>query len=221
MVAMVCLAATVLAGPSLGVESETMTQVLATESGIGFVLLAFMRGFGSSSDGGGAIALVIVAAMLASTAGCGAGHFDVLAPIGRGAQDLQISSEPVIRGLRRQAIEQAIRAVYEAGGDRATAELARTRTERSWQCPVNGHRTYGSAVSAFIAALWLAEKAGEEPADGDGDGVIELADFLPLALEVVNLYRAIANCANSLEPGQLPVPDFLDLFPASWEVPNV
>lgn len=59
MVALVAIAATVLAGPSLGLDGETLRYVLGSEAGLGLVVLGVMRGL---LDGRAAmLALVVLA----------------------------------------------------------------------------------------------------------------------------------------------------------------
>lgn len=172
------------------------------------------------SGGGGAGPMLILAlAIGASTwSGCGAAWLDTHAPVAQGLQDAQIASEGPVRELRLAAIDRAVRDAHAEGASRQEAEAVRARVEREWQCVVDGHRLYGTLVSTYIEALWLAKTTGREPAAGNGDGQLDPLDFVPFARRAIDGYRAIASCANTLDHGDLPTPGALELVPPAWGV---
>lgn len=166
--------------------------------------------------GGGAGPLSMLLVLAFALPGCGASWIEQHTAVAQGMQDAQILSEPTIRRMRLTAIETAVRRAHEQGATLEEAQAARAQAEREWQCVIDAHRTYGSAVSGYVEALWLAQQTGREPATGDGDGRVTALDFIPVARRALDKYRAIASCANTLEDGALPVPGALDLAPPAW-----
>lgn len=172
-----------------------------------------------SSGGAAGPMLVLALALGASTwSGCGAAWLDAHAPVAQGLQDAQIASEGPIRELRLAAIDRAVRDAHAEGASREEAEAVRVGVERDWQCVVDGHRLYGTLVSTYIEALWLAKTTGREPEAGNGDGQLDPLDFVPFARRAIDGYRAIASCTGTLEHGDLPVPPALELVPPAWGV---
>ncbi|MCH8084648.1 MAG: hypothetical protein IH885_10475, partial [Myxococcales bacterium] len=102
-----------------------------------------------------AVLAVVLAALLV---GCGNEALRINASIARVMLEVQATSGPIIRELRVDAGVAAGREVHSSGGDEARAQRAATSTARRWQCAIDGHRIYSSAVGAYIDALviWQA-----------------------------------------------------------------
>lgn len=151
-----------------------------------------------------AIALLTLVALL--LVGC-SGAADIHAGVGRGALGMQVRSEPLIRQWRRDAMTGEADRVHGAGGTREQAEAAVDAMARRWQCAIEGHRIYSSAVSAYVDAVYLEHVTG---------GDFELSSMLLFLRPVLDAYRATAACVGSLGEFELPVPDFLNLIPPMW-----
>lgn len=144
--------------------------------------------------------------VLALVVGCGAGMDEVHAGIAQGGLEAQVAFEPVIRTGRRDAMTAAVDRVHTAGGSREQAEVAAETESRRWQCAVDGHRLFGTAVGLYIDALWLEQV---------GDAAFDLETLMPFVRRILDAYRATASCVLNLGV-DLPVPAFLDLLPATW-----
>ncbi len=151
-------------------------------------------------------AVLLLLTLCLMLAGCGAGVDAVHAGIARGALETQVEFEPVIREARRDAMTAAVDRVHGAGGTREQAEAAVVVVRQHWQCAVDGHRLFGTAVGTYVDALWL---------DQQGDATFSFATLGPFVRRILDAYRATASCVTSLGFG-LPVPSFLDLLPPTW-----
>ena len=152
------------------------------------------------------IVILALLALLALLVGCG-GTADIHAGIGRGALGLQVRAEPMIRQWRRDAMTGEADRVHGAGGTREQAEGAVAAMSRRWQCAIEGHRIFGSAVSAYVDAVYLENVTG---------GDFDISMMLRFLRPVLDAYRAVAACISSLGEFELPVPDFMDLIPPAW-----
>ena len=149
---------------------------------------------------------LLVGLTLILALGCGAGVDAVHAGIAQGALEAQVAFEPVIRGARRDAMTGAVDRVHTAGGTREQAEAAVGVVRQHWQCAVDGHRLFGTAVGTYVDALWLEQVGG---------GGFDFATLGPFVRRILDAYRATASCVSGLGL-ELPVPDFLDLLPPTW-----
>ena len=141
--------------------------------------------------------------------GCGSNALKMNANVARVMLEVQAESGPVIRELRVDASVESARQVHESGGDEEAARAAATRTANRWQCAIDSHRIYQSAVGAYIdsLALWYV-----------GDD-FNWTDAIPYVVRVLDMYRALVSCLRSLGSSALPaVPAFLDLIPSTWGV---
>lgn len=141
--------------------------------------------------------------------GCGNEALKANVSIASAMLEVQSASGPVIRAARVEAGVSAGRDVHDSGGDEASAQLAASSAARRWQCAIDGHRIYASAVGAYIdtLALWAA---GLD---------FELTDAIPFVRRALDTYRALVSCLVSLGSDALPaVPVFLDSIPPLWEV---
>lgn len=89
--ALVVIAATMLAGPSLGLESETLRYLLSAEAGLGLLVTAIMRGLFSSAAS--VLALVVLSAATMTSA-CSSGA--AAAPAVITARDLTCTGGRVV-----------------------------------------------------------------------------------------------------------------------------
>lgn len=149
---------------------------------------------------------LLVGLTLILALGCGAGVDAVHAGIAQSALAAQVAFEPIIREARRDAMTAAVDRVHTAGGTRAEAEAAAAAAARQWQCGIDGHRLYGTAVGTYVDALWL---------DQQGEATFSFAVLGPFVRRVLDAYRATASCVSGLGL-ELPVPDFLNLLPPTW-----
>lgn len=154
------------------------------------------------------IACIIVCLALLAT-GCGNEALRMNAELGRGMLEAQSTSGPIIRQLRIDASVAAGRAAHDRGAPESTAQAAAQAEAQRWQCALDGHGIYASAVSAYIGtlALW---NAGQD---------FGLTDVLPYARRALDGYRFLASCLASLGSAILPeVPAFFDLIPSGWSL---
>lgn len=90
--ALIAIAATVLAGPSLGLDGETLRYLLSAEAGLGLIVTAIMRGL---FQGGGAAVLALVVLSAATlTSACSSGA--AAAPAVITARDLTCTGGRVV-----------------------------------------------------------------------------------------------------------------------------
>lgn len=152
------------------------------------------------------VACLVFAAIMA---GCGNQALKANASVARAMLEVQVTSSPIIRDLRSEAGTKAGRAVFDAGGEEPEALTAASEELEGWQCAVDGHRIYSSAVGAYISALALWS-AGER---------FELADALPFLTRALAAYRSLWSCLKSHDVDALPeVPGFLSIIPITWGV---
>ena len=160
--------------------------------------------------------LVAVALLAGLSVGCGAPALQINATVARAMLEVQSASGPVIRQLRVEAGIQAGREAFDAGEPEPVAQAAARTEAARWQCAVDGHRIYSSAVGAYIdtLVLWLAG------AD------FEIADAIPFVMRAAGAYASLRSCIDSLDAPELdPIvienPTFLDLVPPGWGVAGV
>lgn len=123
--------------------------------------------------------------------------------------ETQAESGPVIRELRQNAMRNAAREAYERGQNEFQARDAAGIAAIQWECAVNGHRLYATAVGTYIdaIALWMAGKD------------FQLYDAVPFVRRVLDTYRVMQRCLSSLGQHILPeVPGFADMLPAAWNL---
>lgn len=150
---------------------------------------------------------VILAVLALLLFGCGASLDPVHAGIATGALELQVESEPLIRGWRVEEMRAAAAEVHDRGGSREEAEHAVAARATAWQCAVDGHRLASTATGAYVDAVLLG-----------GSGVeFSLEVVLRFLGPLVSAYRSLASCVESLGHA-LPVPAFLELIPPAWGV---
>ncbi len=156
--------------------------------------------------------LLLTVALAASAflfVGCGSAALKTNAAIASAALEIQSVSGPVIRELRINAGVTAGDEVYSSGGTEAEAQAAAARTTARWQCAIDGHRVYSTAVGAYIDALslWSVGRS------------FELTDVIPIVRGVLDSYRVFSSCLRSLGSDALPeVPLFFGLIPPAWSV---
>lgn len=154
-----------------------------------------------------AITVAVCALSLMCLAACGNTALQVNGEIARAMLEVQSSSGPVIRELRVNASIQSARDVHDSGGNEAAAQAAAENTARSWQCAIDGHGIFATAVSAYVDTLSLWN-AGQDFA---------LSSVLPYVMRAVEAYRFLASCMTSLGSDALPeVPAFMNLIPSTW-----
>ena len=157
----------------------------------------------------GFVLFVLALVLAALFVGCGNEALRVNASVARVMLEVQSTSGPVIRELRVDAGIAAGRRVHANGGTIEAAQRAAVSTAQRWQCAIDGHRLYSSAVGAYIDALVLWQASDD----------FELADAIPFVRRALDAYRVTASCLLSLGSNVLPeVPSFLRLIPLGWEV---
>ena len=156
------------------------------------------------------IASIVLAVCVAFlVAGCGNEALRVNATVARAMLEVQAESGPVIRELRVNAGVEAGREAHDRGAPEAEAQAAATAAASAWQCAIDGHGIYASAVGAYIDALALWANGVE----------LELADALPFVRRAIDAYGFLASCLRSLGSDALPdAPSFLNLIPPVWSV---
>jgi len=154
------------------------------------------------------IASIVLAVCVAFlVAGCGNEALRINATIARAMLEIQSSSGPMIRELRVNAGVEAGREAHDRGDSEAAAQASAAAAADAWQCAIDGHGIYASAVGAYIDALALWSNGVE----------LELADALPFVRRAIDSYRFLASCLRSLGSDVLPdAPAFLDLVPPAW-----
>lgn len=146
---------------------------------------------------------------VASLCGCGANALQVNAQVATAMLEVQVTAGDAVRSAREADMLASARAAFESGAPEEQATAAAQAADERWQCAVDGHRLYQSAVGAYIDAvqLWSAGRS------------VQLTDALPFVRRALDAYRAIVGCLDSLGSEVLPrAPAFLDLFPAAWEL---
>lgn len=141
--------------------------------------------------------------------GCGNAALQTNATVARAMLEVQAESGPLVRELRIDAATAAAREVHATGGNEAAAQAAATSAASRWQCAIDTHRIYSTAVGSYIDTLVLWQ-AGRD---------FELSDSIPFVARALDAYRALTSCLSSLGSDALPtVPSFLDLIPSAWGV---
>lgn len=148
--------------------------------------------------------------LLALASGCGASALSTNARIAQAMVEIQATAETVVRDGRVDASVQAAQAVADNGGTIVEAEQAATAAAARWVCAVEGHRVYEIAMRTYVDALSLAAAGA----------TFDLVMVLPLLGRSVRAYRALQTCLGTLGADLPAAPDFLDLIPTEWSVPN-
>lgn len=148
----------------------------------------------------------------ATVTGCGNQALQANQEVARMMLEVQSTSGPVIRQLRIDASIAAGREVQESGGQESAAQVAASETAQRWQCALDGHGIYATAVSAYIDTLTLWQ----------GGQDFELLDVLPFVRRAIDSYSFLVSCLASLGSDLLPeVPAFFSLIPSTWSLTDV
>lgn len=200
-------AAIALAGPSLGLDDETLVALLGGGGAIGALVLAVMRGLlggppGSPPAAGGAAALLLAIVVAASSSGCGPGAIQQHARASLVAAHAVEVAHTTASAARGAALDQA-EAEHPPGPERAEAIRS---TSAAW-------RPLGVAIDAArtVVLTWVGAIEVALIADDEGLG---LATLVPLALRALEAYQAAARVAGELGAELPGLPDLVGLLAA-------
>ena len=152
-------------------------------------------------------AILVLALFIAL--GCGNQALQVNAEIARAMLEVQSTNGPMIREARVNASVTAARAVHERGGTESEAQAIATDTASHWQCALDGHGIYATAVSAYIDTITLWQ-TGQD---------FEIEDILPFVRRAIDAYTFLASCMTSLSSDLFSEePSFFSLIPSAWSM---
>lgn len=202
IVVVIAIAATLLAGPSLGWTGEDLAKLLATEGGIGAVLLALMRsllgGGGGGPTAGGGIAGALLALVI--------GASTLTTACGGAPREARIALEQLARGT--DVADVAVAEYVRTDGERARAQVRREIAEGAiadlvaamarFEELIAGSTLARDAVRGVRQALLTAE-AALDAWDAGASG----AGFFASAACILG---SVAHLAEVLDTAGVPLP---------------
>lgn len=155
------------------------------------------------------VAALCLLVVFALGSGCGNQALQAHQEVALVMLNLQAEGGPAIRELRVNAGITAGREAQLNGSLEEEAQQLALDAANEWNCAIEGHRIYATAVSAYIEVLTLWQ-AGQD---------FGLTDVLPFVSRAIDAYGFVSSCLRGLGSDLFPeTPSFLNLIPSEWSL---